>query len=184
MILKKEVELLEAVKREVQRLDNLVNNFFGYARPLALKKQQVDAEKLFGEIVDLFKVKAEAAGIEIRTEFSYMPNLMADPDLLKTAIMNIIKNSFEAMPQGGILTLKTGREEGRAYIEISDTGGGIPEEYMERIFDPFFTTKRSGLGLGLSTTKRIIEEHGGTISVKSRKTEGTTVKITFHGEAS
>lgn len=176
---KKEVELLEAVKREVHRLDNLVNNFLEYARPLALKEQQVDMEKLLVEIIELFRAKAEASGIEIRTEFSYMHNLKADPDLLKTALMNIMKNAFEAMPYGGILTIKTGREAERVYIEISDSGEGIPEEYTEKIFDPFFTTKKHGLGLGLSTAKRIIEEHKGTISVKSRQGEGTTVKITF-----
>ncbi|MCX7793006.1 MAG: ATP-binding protein [Thermodesulfovibrionales bacterium] len=173
----KEAELLEAVKREVHRLDNLVNNFLEYAKPLILKKQRIDTGKLLTEIIELIKAKAEASGIEIITEFSTLPFIDADPDLLKTALMNIIKNAFEAMPEGGTLTLRTGIEADNFYIEISDNGEGIPEDRLTKVFDPFFTTKEKGLGLGLTTTKRIIEEHGGRIFIKSKG--GTDVKLIF-----
>lgn len=173
----KEIELLDTVKKEVHRLDGLVNNFLEYARPLRVNKNKTDSEILFREIIDLIRTKAYSTGIELRTDFLSLPSLMIDADLFKTALMNIIRNSFESMPSGGSLSIRTWDEDKNFFIEISDTGEGISEEDVGKVFEPFFTTKQYGLGLGLSTAKRIIEEHGGSISIKSQKGQGTTVWI-------
>ncbi|MFN3740818.1 MAG: sensor histidine kinase [Thermodesulfovibrionales bacterium] len=173
----KEIELLDTVKKEVHRLDGLVNNFLEYARPLRVNKKETNLGILFREIIDLIRTKAYSTGIQLRTDFLSLPSLMIDADLFKTSLMNIIGNSFESMPSGGLLSIRTWNEDKNYFIEISDTGEGISEEDLGKVFDPFFTTKQYGLGLGLSTAKRIIEEHGGSISVKSKKGEGTTVRI-------
>lgn len=173
----KEIELLDTVKKEVHRLDGLVNNFLEYARPLRVNKKETNSGVLFREIIDLIRTKADSTGIRLRTDFLSLPSLMIDADLFKTALMNIIRNSFESMPSGGLLSIRTWDEDKNYFIEISDTGEGISEEDLGKVFEPFFTTKQYGLGLGLSTAKRIIEEHGGSISIKSKKGQGTTLGI-------
>ncbi len=173
----KEIALLDTVKKEVHRLDGLVNNFLEYARPLRVNKRETSSESFFKELIDLIRTKADSTGIQLKTEFLSLPPLIIDADLFKTCLMNIIGNSFESMPSGGLLTIRTWDEDKNYFIEISDTGEGISEEDLGRVFEPFFATKQHGLGLGLSTAKRIIEEHGGSISIKSKKAEGTTVRI-------
>jgi signal transduction histidine kinase len=88
-------------------------------------------------------------------------------------------NAVQAMPRGGTLTVRTRREERSALVELEDTGPGIPEEVRTRIFEPFFTTKASGTGLGLAVVKRIVEGHGGEISVRSRPGAGTVFSLRF-----
>lgn len=173
----KEVHLLETVKKEIHRLDNLVSNFLEYAKPLTVKRQPLESAILFEDIIELVKSKAESAGIIIRTEFEMLPAIEGDPDLLKTSIMNIINNSIQAMPDGGELCIKTWTQDKRFFIEIRDSGYGIDKKNLEKVFEPFFTTKPKGLGLGLSTARRIIEEHGGQISIKSAPGKGTSVII-------
>ncbi len=107
--------------------------------------------------------------------------IMADQMQLQQIFLNLLLNSVDAMPDGGTLAIKTFQylEKNSIQIEISDTGKGIPKDVMEKIFQPFFTTKPKGSGMGLAITKRIVEEHGGSINVKSTQNRGTTFTIIF-----
>jgi signal transduction histidine kinase len=98
---------------------------------------------------------------------------MADPELLKQALLNICINSIQAMPEGGLLTVELKEEGGYVCFSIKDTGCGIEPELRERIFDPFFTTKENGTGLGLAITAKIVQSHGGFIKVDSIPGKGT-----------
>jgi len=179
----KEIQLLDTVKKEIHRLDGLVNSFLEYARPLTVKKQKIDLKALMEDVVELVKAKAEFMGIRISSEYSEGEiTIEADPDLLKTAVINIINNSFQAMPDGGFLSIKVWCDHRNVFVEIADTGSGIPSDKIERVFEPFFTTKEKGIGLGLSTTKRIIEEHGGNISLRSTEGKGTVVTFSLSKE--
>jgi signal transduction histidine kinase len=99
--------------------------------------------------------------------------------LLKTCIFNVILNAFQAMPAGGDLTVDTKASDGTAFIIIEDTGIGVSRENLPKLFDPFFSTKSTGLGLGLATTKRVSEEHGGKVDFQSVEGKGSTVIISL-----
>lgn len=102
---------------------------------------------------------------------------LADPPRLKQVLLNLCRNAVEAMPEGGVLTLKAAREAGEVVIEITDTGVGIPASEVSQIFEPFYTTKATGTGLGLSVCRRIVEAHGGRITLDSRPGRGTTFRV-------
>ena len=123
--------------------------------------------------------KAEAEKIKMIKDCNFLPSLNIDPDLIKTCVFNVVLNAFQAMPDGGTLTIKTEPAEGMLSIIISDTGKGIPEDELPKIFEPFYTTKRNGLGLGLAMTKRVVEEHGGKVNIHSIAGDGSTVVITL-----
>jgi signal transduction histidine kinase len=107
----------------------------------------------------------------------HLPLVQLDPKQFRQTLLNIIKNSFEAMPDGGKLTISTARREGKAEITISDTGKGIPAESQDLVFTPFFSTKHGGTGLGLSITLHILKEHRGTIHFESYDGLGTSFII-------
>jgi signal transduction histidine kinase len=151
----------------------------------------VDVNVLIRDVVGLAQQKAVEQGIEIRVEGpTAIPRLHVDPAQVKTCLMNVVLNAIQAMPAGGILAVRVayrpdgpgGEDEktpGGVEVLVSDTGSGISEEELGKIFNPYFTTKKLGIGLGLAITKKIVEEHGGQISVMSRAHEGTTVVIRF-----
>ncbi len=169
--------LISSIKGEVFRLDKLVRDFLDYGRPLKLNMKRVGVVGLFGEVSRLIKAKAESEKVRVIKRFHYMPEVLIDPDFMKTCIFNIVLNAFQAMPSGGNLTLETWKEDGRVALGISDTGEGVPAEHLPKVFEPFFTTKSEGLGLGLATTKRIVEEHGGEISFQSAPGRGSSVVL-------
>lgn len=124
------------------------------------------------------------ANIQVVKQLAESQKLYADMFALQRALNNIIRNAKEAMPTGGKLTISTGKmtdEHNKqfSFIKISDTGHGIPQEKIDTIFDNYQTTKRGGLGLGLAMTKKIIQQHKGTIVVESKINEGTTFIITL-----
>jgi signal transduction histidine kinase len=112
--------------------------------------------------------------------------IAADPDLLHRALSNLVLNAMDAMPNGGTLTLRTRRENGKVIVEIADTGSGLTREECERIFTPYYTSKQHGTGLGLAIVQSIVSDHGGRISVQSEPGRGTTfiVELPDHVEAS
>ena len=167
--------LISSIKGEVFRLDKLVRDFLDYGKPLKLNMKRVNVSSLFDEVSGLIKVKAESEKVKVTRRYDYMPEVLMDPDFMKTCIFNIVLNAFQAMPSGGSLTLETWREDGRVALGISDTGHGVAAEDLCRVFEPFFTTKSGGLGLGLATTKRIVEEHGGEIVFESARGRGSSV---------
>ena len=171
--------LVSSIKQEIQRLNKLVEDFLDYGRPLKLNLQKVDIGKLLEDIIEIISAKAEAEKINIIKDYNSLPMLNTDPDLMKTSIFNVISNAFQAMPDGGTLTIKTEQTDGTFSMLVSDTGVGVPENELSRIFDPFFTTKKNGLGLGLAMTKRVVEEHGGKVNIQSTPGKGSRVIITL-----
>jgi signal transduction histidine kinase len=171
--------LISNIKHEIQRLNKLVEEFLDYGKPLKLNLQKADIGKLLEDIIEIIWAKAEAEKIKIIKDYVSFPSLNIDPDLIKTCIFNVILNAFQAMPEGGVLTIKTEVAEGTLSIIIKDTGNGIPEDALPKIFEPFYTTKRNGLGLGLAMTRRVVEEHGGKVNINSIVGDGSTVAITL-----
>jgi signal transduction histidine kinase len=106
-----------------------------------------------------------------------IPEVSFDENQILQVLHNMMRNAGDSMPQGGALSLKTGREGEMVYLSITDSGSGIPPEILERLFDPFFTTKPDGTGLGLAVSKKIIDDHGGKIEVESQVGKGTQFKI-------
>ena len=102
---------------------------------------------------------------------------MLDEASMRGALMNIMLNAIEAMPKGGVLNIKVDQTDEMIRLEIADTGPGIDEEQVKKIFEPFYTTKAQGLGLGMPYARKIIEQHGGTISLSSQLGKGTTISI-------
>jgi signal transduction histidine kinase len=197
--------LIGNIKDEIHRLNSMVENFLTVGKPLALNKTAVDLNGLIHDVIELAQQKAIEQGVEIHVDGpDTIPRLHLDRAQVKTCIMNVVLNAIQAMPTGGRLVLRTayrphtgdadvaagtgsvpadpgwaGVVAGTIEVSVSDTGGGIGEEELGKIFTPYFTTKKLGIGLGLAITKKIVEEHGGQISVTSHAHEGTTVVIRF-----
>ncbi|MHB8882623.1 MAG: sensor histidine kinase [Thermodesulfovibrionales bacterium] len=169
--------LILNIKKEIQRVSKFAESFLEYSRPLEFTKQKTDIGGLFEDILSLVMARAQKDGIEIIKDFEVLPELMIDPEFIKTCLYNVILNAFQAMPEGGTLTIRTGRTGDMFEISVKDTGAGISGELIGKIFDPFFTTKIKGLGLGLAITKRVIEEHKGSVDFRSERGKGSTVTM-------
>ena len=106
-----------------------------------------------------------------------LPAVPMDPTQMQQVLVNLVKNAIHAMTRGGTLTLQTGEGADGVWVSVADTGGGIPQEQINRIFEPFFTTKKTGTGLGLMIVQRIVRAHGGRIELESHVGRGTTFRI-------
>jgi len=171
--------LMLNIKKEIERVRKFSESFLNYVRPLELSRQKTDMAGLIDEVLGVITLKAKSDGVEIKKDYSSLPTLYVDPEFIKTCIYNLIINSLEAMPDGGILQICATQRDGRLDISLSDTGKGIAKKDIERVFEPFFTTKKTGLGLGLSLTKRIIEEHGGKLTLTPKEPSGIVATISL-----
>ncbi len=161
-------EIISKVKEEVSRLNDLVDTCLKFARPdnLVLKSQAL--EPVLQNLIKLVAAQADLNGINIEmTVEKDIPHVMVDSGKLKQALLNIVLNAFEAMPDGGTFTLTAAREGNQVRITARDTGCGIPEDEKENIFDLFYTSKINGTGIGLPTAHNIIQAHGGALSCNS-----------------
>ncbi len=174
--------LISGIKQEIERLDKLVNDFLDYSRPLTLNRRMVNVKGLLDDIMDLIWARAEVEKIKIVKDYDVPVELYLDPDLFKTCVLNVVTNAFHAMAsktEGGVLSIKASIEGDVFILAIRDEGEGVPEENLPKIFEPFFSTKENGLGLGLPMTKRVIEEHGGTVDFTSVLGLGSEMKFTI-----
>lgn len=181
--------ILTTIKDELARLNRLVSDFLSYGRPAKLKLRELDALTLVEEVRDLVKAKADEQGVKITIESEGNgegngTRLNADPEQLKTCFSNLMINAIQAMPGGGELEVGLFPSNDQLEIEITDTGTGILPESLEQIFEPYYSTKETGIGLGLPLTKKIIEEHGGQISVESEVGLGTTFIVSLPRQSS
>ena len=188
------------VPQEIDKINKIAESLLRFGRPHKPELTEVNVNEILEEILALFDNEARKSNIRVTTKLAELPKITADAGQLSQAFVNIILNAIQAMSGGGELTVKTDvgeviklnqsakesttEEEAKpvpvVFVEITDTGVGIPEENMKKIFDPFFTTKEvGGTGMGLPITLRIIEEHHGTIRVKSQIGKGTTFLITL-----
>lgn len=172
---------VEVIGREIKRLDNVVKTFLNFNRPIELVAKTLDLSGLVGQVIDLVAPEAAAKEIRIDADLAPAAEINGDSDLLQQAILNIIKNGLESMTQGGTLTVRTAREGSECRLEIADSGCGIAPEHRDRIFNLYFTTKEKGSGIGLATTFRVVQLHGGTIDFDSEPGKGTTFRLRFPG---
>lgn len=175
--------LMDIAVREATRLDNIITEFLQYARPPALNLAEYDLNKVLAETLDLVQHEARTRpNITIITTLANGPLPgMVDPDQMKQVFWNLAINAFDAMPQGGRLTITTGcrkidiggRKADVVETAFHDTGEGISKTNLDKIFLPFFTTKKQGSGLGLAAVHRIVDLHGGWIKVDSQEGQGS-----------
>jgi signal transduction histidine kinase len=171
---------IAVVNEEIDRLNHIVVDFLFAVRPMNLDLREGNINALIGELMEFMGFELSGASIVCNLELEEgLPLLKFDERYLKQALLNLVKNAAAAMPGGGKLTVKTGHKDNEAFISVIDTGTGIPEENLSKIFEPYFTTKAIGSGLGLTLVFKIIREHQGEISVKSREGEGTSFTISL-----
>jgi signal transduction histidine kinase len=169
-------EALRRLESEIDRLANFLRSFHGFAAPAALDLQPVPLAGVVEDVLFWTRKEAKSNGVDIGTALAAdLPPLRADAAQLKQVLLNLVVNAMHAMPDGGRLTISAVRNDGRARIEVRDTGAGIPADVLPRIFDPFFTTRPGGTGLGLAITGKIVREHGADIRVDSKPGHGTCI---------
>jgi two-component system, sporulation sensor kinase E len=177
--LKEELQEAIAISRaEITRLDSIVTQFLQAIRPSKPQLHPENVNEIVEEAVRFFAPEIEDRDIVVEQEMrSDLPPLELDRDQMKQVFYNVIKNSFEAMKQRGILRIRTDLEAAHVSISFTDTGGGMSAESLSHVFEPYFTTKDSGTGLGLLVVRRIVREHGGDISIESNEGKGLTLTI-------
>jgi signal transduction histidine kinase len=171
---------MEIIAGEILRLDRVVRTFLDFSRPVELKLASMPVHQLVSEIVDLARPQATAAKIQIVVkQEAEGVDVRVDRDLMKQAVLNVVVNAMQAMPQGGELKFESSVKGDTAEIQVSDTGTGIPPELRDKIFRLYFSTKNKGSGIGLAMTFRIVQLHDGTIDFTSEPGKGTTFLISL-----
>lgn len=179
-----QTELMEIILRESDRLNRIISDFLNYARPRSIIQSQVDVGELLKQTFTLLRNSAELnENHTIVEEVPPVPVLTsADSEQLQQVFWNLLRNALQAMPSGGTLTTGLQRTpHNRVRITFSDSGNGMTPEQVEHLFEPFSSTT-GGTGLGLSIVYQIIRDHGGTINVRSREGQGTTITIELPGD--
>ena len=174
-------ETVDTAKKEVERLDAIINQFLKALRPVKLYFKTTNLKDVLTESLNFMRHEIENRSVEVKFLWgNNIPPVQADEGQLKQAFYNIIKNAIQSMPHGGTLNISCERNgEGETVIEFSDTGKGIAPEDMSRIFNAYFTTKANGNGLGLMIVERIIRQHGARLSIESVKGKGTRFTVVF-----
>lgn len=162
---------------EIERVERLINALLNYSSPARANFRTGNLDQVVNDTVLLMRRQCERQQVKIRLDAGAPPPFRFDPEKIKQALMNIIRNALEAMPDGGEILITTHAEGELATLKVSDNGPGIREEDLPLIFEPFFTSKGAGTGLGLSITQRIIEEHKGQISAESVIETGTVFTL-------
>ena len=174
-------EATATLKAELANLNTIIGRFSDFSKMPAPQLTQVNVNESLRNAVRLFEPQFTAVGKPpITTEYfltDSLPEIDADPDLLHRAFQNLVLNALDAMPAGGMLTLRSSNGEDTVRIEISDTGKGLTPEECSRLFTPYYTTKQQGTGLGLAIIQSVVADHHGTISVTSEEGRGATFRI-------
>lgn len=172
-------EYFDIVFSELERINSIVGEFLVLAKPSVVTFVEQDVKELIKDVVTLINTQSILNNVQIFVEFeSDLPMVSCEKNQIKQVFLNLLKNSIEAMPKGGIIDLKVKeKEEGKISILIIDQGIGIPKERMSTLGEPFYTTKEKGTGLGLMTCYKIIEGHNGKLTIQSKLDEGTTIEI-------
>ncbi|MBS1850249.1 MAG: PAS domain-containing protein [Acidobacteria bacterium] len=171
---------MDIIDSEIHRLDRVVQILVDFTRPRDLHLEETDLRRIVEDVALLAAPDAEQHGVAITREIPAEPLLVrADTDFMKQAILNVVLNGVQAMPQGGHLTISTRREEDMVVTEIRDEGSGIPADVQEKIFELYFTTKKEkgGSGIGLAQTYQILQWHYGSVDFESVDGQGTTFRL-------
>ena len=173
-------QYLSVAKGEINRLDYIVTQFLQAIRPAPLHLKTISLNEVVERTLELLRPELDNRGVTIKTKLAQQ--LVAtpiDPTQAQQALLNLMKNAMQAMTKGGTLTLQTGENNDAVWVSVGDTGGGIPQEQINRIFEPFYTTKKKGTGLGLMIVQRIVRAHSGGIELDSHVGRGTTFRVWF-----
>jgi signal transduction histidine kinase len=175
--------LTRQLKSEVARINDRITEFLNYSRPPKLNPEPLDLEELARDALRIFEVQTAETGVKATvTSKGNVPHVIADPDSLHSALTNLIINGLQAMDgTGGAIEISLSSEDNgrRARIDVTDSGRGIAPEDISKVFEPYYSTKETGTGLGLAIVKKAIDDHQGTIAVRSKVGEGTTFTITL-----
>ncbi len=173
------VNRLTTVQKEASRLRDILDDFLRFAGKMELDRRPVDVNRLLEEMVDFFHPQAQLQRVQLRVKRGDRELVVPlDERMMKQALLNLMINALHAMPQaGGEIILSAARDGDRAAIDVTDTGRGMDPEVLQRIFQAYYSTKKGGHGLGLAISKRIVEEHGGTIGAVSEVGKGTRFRI-------
>jgi two-component system sporulation sensor kinase A len=165
--------------REIERLELIAAELVGVSQPL--RRERVKLDTVVGEVLELMRRQLEHLSIRVERRFEPAPEVEVDVARFKRCVMNLVLNGAQAMPSGGPIRVEVSARNGRVRLEVSDGGPGVPPDVRDRVFEPFVTTKQDGVGLGLALTKRIVEDHGGSIGFDPNE-RGTTFWIELpHG---
>jgi PAS domain S-box-containing protein len=171
-------QYLGVARGEIDRLDYIVTQFLQAIRPTAPQLKPASLNDVVTKTLELLRPELDNRGITVKSRpDSRLPLVPLDPTQIQQALVNLIKNAMQAMTKGGTLTIQTGEGSDGVWLSVADTGGGIPQEQINRIFEPFYTTKKKGSGLGLMIVQRIVRAHGGRIDLESRVGRGTTFRV-------
>lgn len=170
------VRLLDDLIKEIHKVNELIHNFLFLGKPITLRKEWVMPETLINEVLYLVKDKIRD-GIDVKLACTSGEPMYCDSEYLRICVMNLLLNAIQAIDDKGEISIIYGSDNGFSSISVSDTGGGVSDAEHDKIFEPYYSTKKFGIGLGLAITKRFIEEHGGTISIRSEVGKGTTMEL-------
>jgi two-component system sensor histidine kinase HydH len=169
---------VETLRREAERLESLFEDFLNLTGPCGLSLEEADLREIVDRLAEFLDPMMKNSAVHLEVIQPGVPvTCRVDAKLLSQGLLNIALNAREAMPEGGLLRVETGLDGEWAFIRMTDTGMGIAPTDLDRIMRPFFSTKADGSGLGLSVTRRIVNEHGGTIAFSSERGKGTQVTV-------
>ena len=173
-------EIIAEMITQLERVNHTVNDLLSYARPASPKFDEVSVNELITKTISLLSQQVKNAPITISTSLPRIPvAISADGKQIQQVLWNIMHNAVQAIDKDGSVNVKLFQDNSKIKIQIADTGAGISAEQLGCVFQPFFTTKHKGTGLGMTISKRIVEQHNGTIGIESIVGEGTTVTITL-----
>jgi signal transduction histidine kinase len=174
------LQKIQIVQRQCERLQNLLNDFLKFARVRKLDLSPGDLNEQVNRVLELFHAQAHESHVDVVCYLDAdLPSIMLDEQTIEAALVNLVKNALEAMPDGGQLTVRTRLTRQGVALDLIDTGCGMDENTAMHMFDAFFSTKDGGSGLGLPTAKKVIEAHGARIVVQSEVGRGTQFTLEF-----
>jgi signal transduction histidine kinase len=168
-------EYLDMISSEVRNSEKIVSDLLDLSRTKPAERERVEVSELIVQVLDRHNPPEE---VQVSTEIGPdLPSVFVDPSQIGQVLDNLLTNAYQAMPEGGKLSIEAKVEEDRLLVSITDTGTGISQENIERLFEPLFTTKARGTGLGLAVSKNLVEANGGSIEVESQEGKGSTFTV-------
>ena len=169
-------EMLEVINKCVEHSNKIINDILDYSREMQLTRKEVTLGKMLSEALVMVQVTQK---IKVVTHFRDTIKIKVDYDKFKRVFVNLVKNSIDAMPNGGTISIASKEANNHLELSFTDTGTGIPNDVLPKLFSPLFTTKAQGMGFGLAICKRIVEAHRGNITVQTAKAKGTAFTVTL-----
>jgi signal transduction histidine kinase len=175
-------EDLAIIEHEVRRMEQCIQTFLDFARPPRSERRRSDLGAVLKRALLLIEGRARRQRVTLDTDLPPAPLVLdLDPEQIHQVVVNLFLNALDAMPRGGTLRVAVSPYEGEVAVQVRDTGAGIAPRIRERLFEPFVSSKETGLGLGLSICKRLIEAHGGTIRGENQRGGGAVFTFTLPG---